>query len=207
MNSNPGQNNADDVSSGKNGNQEEVKAENKLEESEPEKQEVETPTAGKDENNLSEALPVELETEETIQIGYKIVEGKFKKEEVQQYFSFLYKEKSKEGKTFLLENEVTEIFKHGLAIPPEPLAKKYKLNCSLKFPKNIVEYGIYTFYKEHTANHHKQDILKFFANYIEDFANALKSDNTMQTWSDNVVGKMPVKMKFEISEYLPQRFR
>lgn len=181
-------------------------AKSKTEKPEPEKNEVEK--AFDTEEQLSpELLHTELETVETIPTGYKIVEGKFSKEEVQQYFSFLYKEKSKEGKAFLLENEVIEMFKYGFAIPPEPLPKKYKLNYSLKFPKSIVEYGIYTFYKEHTSNHHKQDVLTFFANYIEDFAIALKSDKAMQTWSDNVVGKRPSRTKFAIAEYLPERFR
>ena len=188
-------------------NQRDVNPENKYEEPEREKQEVEKTSSGKDENNFTDALHVELETEETIPNDYKVVEGKFTKEEVQHFFSFLYKEKSKEGKAFLLENEVIEIFKYGLAIPMEPPATKYKLKCSLTFPKSIVEYGIYTFYREHTSSHRKQEILKFFASYIEDFANALKDDKAMQTWSDNVVGKRPARSKFAIGEYLPERFR
>lgn len=205
-NSMPLQNLANEISDDKNENQVEVKAENKSEESIETKQDDEKPSDGKEESN-SELLPIESETGEIIPIGYRIVEGKFTKDEVKEFFSFLYKEKSKEGKTFLLENEVREIFKHGLAIPLEPPAKKYKLNCSLKFPKSIVEYGIYIFYKEHTSNHRKQDILKFFANYFEDFAKALTNDKAMQTWSDNVVGNRPAKAKFAISEYLPERFR
>lgn len=205
-NSIPLQNLTNEISDDKNENQDEVKADNKSEESTEIKQEDAKPSDGKEESN-SELLPIESETGENIPVGYRIVEGKFTKEEVQEFFSFLYKEKSKEGKTFLLENEVREIFKHGLAIPPEPPAKKYKLNCSLKFPKSIVEYGIYTFYKEHTSNHRKQDILKFFANYFEDFEKALTSDKAMQIWSDNVVGNRPAKAKFAIAEYLPERFR
>lgn len=195
-----------DVADDKNENQEEVKAENKSEESAQTKQEDEKPSDGKEESN-SESLLVELETEETIPIGYRIVEGNFTKEEVQQYFSFLYKEKSNDGKPFLRENEVKEIFKYGLAIPLKPPAKKYKLNCSLTFPKNIVEFHIYKFYSKHTTSKHKQDVLKFFAYYITDFEKALLSEKDMQTWSGNVVGKRSRKIKFAIADYLPERFR
>ena len=126
---------------------------------------------------------------------------------MQQFFSFLYKEKSQDGKSFLTENEVKEIFKYGLAIPPSPLTKKCKLNCSLTFPKNIVEFYIYKFYSKHTTSKRKQDVLQFFAYHIVDFEKALVSEKAMQTWSGNVVGKRSPKIKFAIADYLPERFR
>lgn len=178
-------------------------AKSKTEKPEPEKNEVEK-TFDTEEQLSPELLPTELEPVETIPTGYKIVEGNFTKEEVLQFFSFLYKEKSKEGNTFLLENEVREIFKYGLAIPTEPPAKKYKLNSSLTFPKNIVEFCIYKFYSKYTTSKHKQDVLRFFASYIQDFEKYLKSKTALQHWSNNVKGNRPHRMTFSFSDYLPQ---
>ncbi len=145
--------------------------------------------------------------EEVLPEGYTPIPGKFTKEEIQHFFSFLYKEKSKEGACFLSEEDVREIFKYGLAIPPAPLSQKYKLNCSLKFPKGIVEFCIYGFFRNHTSPHNKKDILKFFASYIMDFERALINEHTLQIWSDNVTGKRPEKMTFAIKDYLPERMR
>jgi hypothetical protein len=144
---------------------------------------------------------------ESIPEGYQPVPGNFTREETKEFFRFLYKEVSKEGKSFLLESEVPEMFKYGLAIPPAPPAKKYKLNCSLKFPKSIVEFGIYKFFYLHTTSQHKKDILKFFANYLVDFEKVLKSEVDMRTWSSNVVGNRPSRMKFAIGEYFPERMK
>ena len=146
-------------------------------------------------------------SEDDIPEGYVLVAGDFSKEEVQAYFSFLYKETDESGKSFLAEAEVWEIFKYGLAIPPNPPKKRYRLHHSLKFPKSIVEYCIYRFFYKHTTSHHKKSVLKFFASYLQDFEKSLKSEKAMQTWSDNVVGKKPSRMKFALTDYLPERMR
>ena len=57
---------------------------------------------------------------ESIPEGYQLIPGNFSREETKEFFRFLYKEVSGEGKSFLLESEVTEMFKYGLAIPPAP---------------------------------------------------------------------------------------
>ena len=146
---------------------------------------------------------VQEDTEGGIPKDYVVINGKFSVEETQAYFSFLYKEKDESGKPFLLEAEVQEIFKYGLAIPSKPAKKRYRLHYTLKFPKSIVEFCIYKFYTEHTKSHDKKAVLKFFASYIKDFEKALKSENDMQTWSDNVTGKRPRRMKFVPTDYLP----
>lgn len=149
----------------------------------------------------------ESRIEEGLPEGYTPIPGKFTKEDTLHFFSFLYKEKSKEDECFLSEEDVREIFKYGLAIPPVPLSQKYKLNCSLKFPKGIVEFCIYKFFRNHTSTNNKRDILKFFASYIVDFEKALINERTLQTWSDNVTGKRPGKMTFAIKGYLPEKMR
>ena len=160
----------------------------------------------------SEKTSIKIEGEKNIQTenivvvpnGYKIIEGKFSLKDIHYYFSFLYKEISEDGKPFLKEENVMEIFKYGIAIPPEPLSKKYKLNCGTKYPKNIVEYCIYTFYENYTdRNKEKKDILSFFANYFTDFEAALENKKKFQIWSNNVTGERPKLIDFDINIYLP----
>jgi hypothetical protein len=153
------------------------------------------------------ATNVQKNNEGGIPKGYILVEGKFSMEETRAYFSFLYKEKDESGKPFLPEADVKDLFKYGLAIPPKPPKKRYRLHSSLKFPKGIVEFCIYKFYTNHTNSHLKKDVLKFFASYIKDFEKALQSDDDMQTWSDNVTGKRPARIKFDFNNYLPERMR
>jgi len=154
----------------------------------------------------SERNPVTgtLLVEEALPDGYKEIDGNFSKEEIISFFSFLYKEKSKEGLTFLQESEFNEIFKYGLAIPNIPV-RKYKMNCSLIFPKSIVAFCICKFLRYHTTSHHKSKVLSFFANYIVDFEKALSGEDAFRNESSNIKGKMPAKMKFALSTYLPAR--
>jgi hypothetical protein len=143
--------------------------------------------------------------EEIVSKGYKPIDGNFSEEQIVNYFSFLYKEESEGGKPYLQESEVAEMFKHGLAIPPTPPLKRYKLNFSPRFPKKIVEFCIYKFLSKHTAIKHKKTVLSFFANYIEDFNGALIDDTAMQNWADNVTGKKrSPRMKFSLAKYLPK---
>ena len=161
---------------------------------------------GKKDDKLP-GIKADEKTEDAIPEGYTQVAGDFSKEETQVYFSFLYKETDESGKPFLAEAEVREIFKYGLAIPSNPPKKRYGLHYSLKFPKSIVEYCIYRFFYKHTTSHHKKSVLKFFASYLQDFEKSLKSEKAMQTWSDNVVGTKPSRMKFALADYLPERMR
>lgn len=149
----------------------------------------------------------ESKTEDTIPEGYEPIPGNFTKEEIIHFFSFLYQEKSKEGKSFLRENELGDIFKYGLSIPPTIPEKRYKLTFSDKYPKGIIEHCIYKFVVHHTSSHDKRKVLRFFASYIIDFGNALESNRALNLWSNNVTGKRPARMTFRLSDYLPERFK
>jgi hypothetical protein len=48
-------------------------------------------------------------------------------------------------------------------------------------------------------------VLSFFANYIVDFEKALSGEDAFRNESSNIKGKMPAKMKFALSTYLPAR--
>lgn len=138
--------------------------------------------------------------------GYEVIDGKFTVEEIRQFFSFLYQEKSKEGCSFLKETEVAEMFKYGIAIPPSgAIVKRYKLNYNDAFPKKIVEYMIYRFTKNHTSIRKKKKVLRFFASYLTDYSAALSDEKGMANLCDNITGKKSNRMKFAIQNYLPER--
>ncbi len=137
--------------------------------------------------------------------GYKVVEGKFNKTEILHYFSFLYSELSVGGKPYLNKKNVKEIFKYGIAIPPKPLRKKYKLNISKVFPKKYIENTIYIFFTNNSKSRtDKLNYLRFFASYIEDFAGALKNEKALQNWNKNLSGEPSLKKSFDIDKYLPK---
>lgn len=157
----------------------------------------ENPVSPKDKNTVVEETP--------IPIGYKVVEGDFNQKEILHYFSFLHEELSVGGEPFLSEDNVNKIFKYGIAIPPKPLKKKYKLNVSKKYPKRYIEDALYIFFSNcYKANSNKLNYLRFFANYIEDFSSALDDEKALQNWNKNVTGGRSRKMKFDAKKYLPE---
>ena len=102
-------------------------------------------------------------------------------------------------------NDVKEIFKYGIAIPPKPLRKKYKLNISKVFPKKYIENTIYIFFTNNSKSRtDKLNYLRFFASYIEDFAGALKNEKALQNWNKNLSGEPSLKKSFDIDKYLPK---
>lgn len=136
------------------------------------------------------------------------IEGKFTDDEITNYFSFLYKEKSFDNKPFLSENAVNEIFKKGLTIPAMPIENKFKLNCDLRFPKTIIDYAIHLFYvKNKVQGINKIIYFKFFGSYIEDYKKVLESDKMAVHLVSNFSGEKSPRIKFNIENYLPERFR
>ena len=168
---------------------------------------AEQPESGSENTSLN-TNEENTQTEKSIKIpeDYIKINGKFSLEEIQFYFSFLYKEISEDDRPFLKKEDVMEIFKFGIAIPPKPMTKKYKLNCGAKYPKNIVEYCIYIFYLKYSfRNKEKKDVLRFFAYYFADFEYALTSPQKFQAWCNNVTGDEPKLIKFDINIYLPDK--
>ena len=159
---------------------------------------------GTDESPENE-MPLIPDFEQETPTGYQIIKGKFTKEEIYNFFSFLFKEKSENNKPFLPETEVVKIFKYGIAIPPPNLIiTRYKLNCSNRFPKKIITYAIYKFYTLYTnSNKSKLDILCFFGSYLDDFHSALESKENLEKLSKNIRDNEPSRMNFKIEKYFP----
>ena len=206
-NSIPNQDQVLNESSGKNEPRKDLNPENKSKEAVDGKQTDKKPSSENSGQKPGKINVPKSGTEEIVHNDDKQIHGNFSEEEIVNYFSFLYKEKSEGGKPYLQESEVTEMFKDGLAIRPTPPLKRYKLNYSPKFPKNVVEFCIYKFFSAHTSNKHKRTVLRFFANYIEDFNRYLKNEDAMQLWADNVTGKPARRIKFDFTDYLPMRMR
>jgi hypothetical protein len=101
-------------------------------------------------------------------------------DEIKHFFSFLYKERFEKSGNYdlqpiLTKDEIDMIFSNGLVIPEKPLEKKVKLFIPTKFPKKVIDNAIYKFFDLNSYSHRdKKDYLLFFANYIENYKNALK---------------------------------
>jgi hypothetical protein len=137
--------------------------------------------------------------------GYSSVPGKLPRAAVLKFFSFLYKEKSNNGKPFLSENDFFEVFKYGIAIPKlSRFLPFYKLNCSKRFPKSIIQFCIYKFFRIYTDGAEtKRKVLEFFAIYFEDFNETLSSPEKFANFNKNVTGELPKRMAFDLQPYYP----
>jgi hypothetical protein len=159
---------------------------------------------------LIEDLPTSPEeTEDSTKMpkDYYYLEGKWTDAEVQLFFTFLYKEKDKNGETYLSKEATETIFKYGIAIPPEgTIVTRYKLNDGGPRSKKIVAYAIYLFFKNYSRNiTEKRAILRFFGSYIEDYSAALVDEDTMVKLSGNITGDKPAKNFFNLRKYVPAR--
>ena len=136
--------------------------------------------------------------------GYKIP-GRFTDEQIRNFFSFLYLEKSADKNPFLKEEEVNIIFANGLTIPSVSPSEKFSLNRSLKYPKKIVEKGIHLFFTMHSiTTRDKSDFILFFANYIKDFEKVLYSQQSLTNAANNMNGKTSPKNRIVWDNYLPK---
>lgn len=137
--------------------------------------------------------------------GYEEIPGRLTKSEIEKCFSFLYLEKSKDGLPFLSKEKVSYIFRYGIAIPESgKKVKRFKLNCSNAFPKSIINTAIYKFFRAYSeSNNVKLDIVRFFANYIDDFHDCLYSQKKMRILAGNIHGVPPKTIKFDLDRYIP----
>lgn len=139
------------------------------------------------------------------------IDGKMSIEEIKQFFSFLYKEEFEksnnyEFKPILTKDEVDMIFSNGLVIPSKPLEKKVKLCIPPRFPKKVIDYGIYKFFDMNSYSHRdKKDYILFFANYIEKYENALNSKIALESLAKNITGEKSKSVKINWDIYIPKR--
>jgi hypothetical protein len=142
----------------------------------------------------------------------KKIEGKMSLEELKHYASFFYKEILERSSKYpfspmLTKEEVDFMFANGLVIPAKPLETKYKITLPPRFPRKIVDFAIHKLYSINTITHtDKRDYLLFFANYIEDYANALNSKKGLESIAKNITGERSRKDKINWAEYIPKKF-
>ena len=139
------------------------------------------------------------------------IDGKMSIEEIKHFFSFLYKEEFEKSSNYefrpiLSKDEVDMIFSKGLLIPEKPLEKKVKLCMPPRFPKKIIDYAIYKFYNENSYSYRdKKDYILFFANYIEDYKNALNSKIALESLAKNITGEISKNVKINWDKYIPKK--
>ena len=139
------------------------------------------------------------------------INGRMSVEEIKHFFSFLYKEEYEKSSNYefrpiLTEDEVDMIFSNGLVIPAKPLENKVRLCIPPRFPKKVIDYAIYKFYNENSYSYRdKKDYILFFANYIEDYKNALNSKKALESLAKNITGEISKNVKINWDIYVPKR--
>ena len=143
----------------------------------------------------------------------KKIEGKMSLEELNHFASFFYKEVLEKSDNYpfspmLTKEKVDTIFANGLVIPAKPLEKKFKITLPPRFPRKIVDVAIHKLYSTNTLTHtDKRDYVLFFANYIEDYANALNSINGLISLAKNITGEKSRADKILWDKYIPERLQ
>ena len=143
----------------------------------------------------------------------KKIEGKMSLEELNHFASFFYKEILEKSDNYpfspmLTKEEVDSMFANGLVIPAKPLEKKFKITLPPRFPRKIVDVAIHKLYSTNTLTHtDKRDYVLFFANYIEDYANALNSKKGLESLAKNITGEKSRTDKILWDKYIPERLQ
>jgi hypothetical protein len=136
----------------------------------------------------------------------KQLKSKWGLEQIKDYFSFLYKEKSENGEPYLTEENFDKIFINGFKIPENDLQPLLKLNCTPKFPLKNITYGIYRFYKEASlSNYDKKEYFMFFASFLEDYSNIKISSAAYSILSKNATKPLSAINKIEWNKYLSNK--
>lgn len=130
---------------------------------------------------------------------YKIINFRISRINTLLYFSFLYQTKNKLDKSILTKEEFIEIFKYGIAIPPNENKKLFKLNLT-DIKKSSIEYAIYNFYAEYSINtSQKKELMHFWGYYFKDFKIKIATPSAIENWNKNLTRRIkPQKMDFII---------
>ena len=136
------------------------------------------------------------------------LQGHFTDDEIRHYFSFLYLERGADKQPFLSEEAVTQIFKHGLLIPQEPLLEKFELHRDPRIPKGIVDFAIHKLMtKNSRTSRDKNDYLIFMGSYIKNYVPALHSLKKLINIAKNISGEKTSRSSINWNNYLPERFQ
>jgi len=158
------------------------------------------------ENNITNSIEDHWEEKKN-----KKIEGKMSIEEIKHFFSFLYNEKFEKSDKYelnpiLTKEDVDMIFSNGLVIPGKPTEKKLKLCIPPRFPKKVVDYAIFLLFDLNSFSHRdKKDYILFFANYIEDYENALNTKLALESLAKNITGERSKRDKINWEVYKPKK--
>jgi hypothetical protein len=123
----------------------------------------------------------------------------------------LYNEKFEKSDKYelnpiLTKEDVDMIFSNGLVIPGKPTEKKLKLCIPPRFPKKVVDYAIFLLFDLNSFSHRdKKDYILFFANYIEDYENALNTKLALESLAKNITGERSKRDKINWEVYKPKK--
>ena len=134
------------------------------------------------------------------------INGVLSDEDIRKFFSFLYLEPSCNGKPFISKEVFDIVFANGLVIPDVPLKEKYKINCSLRSPRNQIDYAIHLLMRIHKGGK-KAPYLKFFGSYFEQYSDALVSPRKLEMLASNISGVKSPRCKIEFENYMPVIFK
>ena len=129
---------------------------------------------------------------------------KWNKDQIRNYFSFLYKEMSENGEPFLKKEQVDQIFENGFRIPEKPIDPLFKLNCGERYSARIVTFAINEFYQEASLKFDdKREYFLFFGSYIEDYSTVMLTKTAYTNFSKNSTKSPSARYKINRDKYLP----
>ena len=124
-------------------------------------------------------------------------------QQIMRYFSFLYQEKTDNGRPLLARADFEQLFRMGFSIPPFPLKHKLKLNLTPKYRKSILETTVFYCFNNFAQNQKNKLIFqKFLAYHFEDFSQ-YQTDEELKKWGKNFcAGKLNKKdIPFDLKRY------
>ena len=125
-------------------------------------------------------------------------------EQIQQYFSYLYKEKSEDGKPYVTKEQVDKMFENGFKIPDHPIDPLIKPNFSKRYPFKNITFGINQFYSRSRIKYtDKRAYFQFFSMHIDGYARFMTSPKVYENFSRNTSKALPSRTLIKWEQYLP----
>ncbi len=122
------------------------------------------------------------------------IKGQLSEEQINHFFSFLYKETNQQGEPFLSEGDTKELLKFGFGYSPS--SKKFNLNLKPN-RKGVFFYSIQQLFNRHSLNVKQKQLYKQFV--LSSFHN-FERDNII-TIHSSFRNKKPSLMSFELDAY------
>jgi hypothetical protein len=141
---------------------------------------------------------------ETESLKGKRIKCNWSMEQILQYFSYLYKEKSEDGKPYVTKEQVDKMFENGFKIPDHPIDPLIKPNFSKRYPFKNITFGINQFYTRSRIKYtDKRAYFQFFSMYIDGYARFMASPKVYENFSRNTSKALPSRTIIKWEQYLP----